>query len=264
MLIDTHSHLYLPQFDEDRAYMLARAKAAGVEKILLPNIDLDSIGPMLDLCRMNPDLCIPMMGLHPCDVKENFLEVLPHMRAHFETGNFIAVGEIGIDLYWDKTTLPVQVEAFEIQINWAKDLGLPIVIHARDAFDEIFEVLDRIHDARLRGVFHCFTGTADHARKIMDYGNFYMGIGGVLTYEKSGLDAVVKDIPMDYLMLETDSPFLSPKPYRGKRNESAYVKFVAEKLAGIKGLSLQEVAQATSNNADNLFGWRNFPSPIHS
>jgi len=225
MLIDTHSHLYLPQFDDDRQAMLERAKSAGVEKILLPNIDSDSIGPMLALCQSHPDLCIPMMGLHPCDVKENFREVLVEMRAHFNTGNYIAVGEIGIDLYWDKT---------------------------------IFAVVDRLHDEHLKGVFHCFTGTADQARKIMEYGNFYMGIGGVLSYEKSGLDAVVKDIPLHYLMLETDSPFLAPKPYRGKRNESAYVKFVAEKLADIKGISLKEVARATSDNADTLFGWRNF------
>lgn len=258
MLIDTHSHLYLPQFDDDRQAMLERARAAGVEKILLPNIDNDSIGPMLALCQSHPDLCIPMMGLHPSDVKENFRDILPQMRAHFNTGNYIAVGEIGIDLYWDKTTLAQQIEAFEIQIGWAKELALPIVIHAREAFDEIFAVVDRLHDERLRGVFHCFTGTADQARKIMEYGNFYMGIGGVLTYEKSGLDAVVKDIPLHYLMLETDSPFLAPKPYRGKRNESAYIKFVAEKLADIKGISLQEVARATSDNADTLFGWRNF------
>lgn len=238
--------------------MLERAKAAGVEKILLPNIDLDSIDPMLTLCQSNPELCIPMMGLHPCDVKDNFREVLATMRPNFDSQNFIAVGEIGIDLYWDKTTLPLQIEAFEIQIEWAKELKLPIVIHARDAFDEIFEVVDRLHNEQLRGVFHCFTGTLDQAHKIMAYGNFFMGIGGVLTYEKSGLDKVVSEIPLDYLMLETDSPFLSPKPYRGKRNESAYVKFVAEKLAEIKGMTLHEIAAVTSNNADKLFGWRNF------
>ncbi len=258
MLIDTHSHLYLPQFDEDRTPMLERARAAGVEKILLPNIDLDSIDPMLNLCRSYPDLCIPMMGLHPCDVKNDFQEVLSKMRSHFDSGKFIAVGEIGIDLYWDKTTLPLQIEAFAIQIEWAKELKLPIVIHARDAFDEIFEVVDRLHNDQLRGVFHCFTGTIEQAQKIMAYENFYMGIGGVLTYEKSGLDKVVKEIPLDYLMLETDSPFLAPKPYRGKRNESAYVKFMAEKLAEIKGMTLQEIAGVTSNNADKLFGWRNF------
>lgn len=258
MLIDTHSHLYLPQFNEDRAAMLGRAKAAGVEKILLPNIDLDSIEPMLNLCRSYPDLCIPMMGLHPCDVKDNFQEVLSKMRSHFDSGKFIAVGEIGIDLYWDKTTLSLQIAAFEIQIEWAKELKLPIVIHARDAFDEIFKVLDHLHDARLRGVFHCFTGTIEQAQKIMAYENFYMGIGGVLTYEKSGLDKVVKEIPLDYLMLETDSPFLAPKPYRGKRNESAYVKIVAEKLADIKGMSLQDIANITGENADKLFGWGNF------
>jgi len=258
MLVDTHSHLYLPQFDEDRTAMLGRAKAAGVEKILLPNIDLDSIGPMHSLCDEHADLCIPMMGLHPCDVKANFIEVLQSMRAQFGLRNYIAVGEIGIDLYWDKTSLPQQIEAFEIQIEWAKELNLPIVIHAREAFDEIFEVLDRKHDERLRGVFHCFTGSLEQARKVMSYSQFIMGIGGVLTYEKSGLAEVVRDIPLEYLVLETDSPFLSPKPYRGKRNESAYVKFVAEKLAAVHGTDLQTIARLTSENAEKMFGWRNF------
>jgi TatD DNase family protein len=260
MLVDTHSHLYLPQFDEDRSEMLNRARAAGVEKILLPNIDLESIPGMHALCDAHPDFCLPMMGLHPCDVKEDFQSVLQQMRPLFDQRPYVAVGEIGIDLYWDKSTLAAQVEAFELQIAWAKELQLPIVIHARDAFDEIFEVMDRLHDEHLRGVFHCFTGTSDHARKIMSYRNFYMGIGGVLTYEKSGLDAVVKGIPMEFLMLETDSPFLSPKPYRGKRNESAYVKFVAEKLSDIKGLDLMTIGQITSDNANALFNWRNFPT----
>lgn len=213
---------------------------------------------MLTLCKENPDLCIPMMGLHPCDVKDNFREILTKMRLLINSGTFIAVGEIGIDLYWDKSTLSQQIEAFEIQIDWAKELQLPIVIHARDAFNEIFEVLDRKHDSRLRGVFHCFTGTLEHANKIMSYPNFLMGIGGVLTYEKSGLDNVVKDIPIEYLVLETDSPFLAPKPYRGKRNESSFVKFVAEKLADIKRMSFQDIAAATSTNADVLFGLSKF------
>lgn len=260
MLIDTHSHLYLPQFDEDRDSMIGRARAAGVEKILLPNIDLASIEPMHQLCDTHPDMCIPMMGLHPCDVKEDFLAVLEVMREKFNRRKYIAVGEIGIDLYWDKSTLQNQITAFEIQIEWAKALQLPIVIHARDAFDEIFEVLDRKHDSSLRGVFHCFTGNLSQAQKVMGYSGFLMGIGGVLTYEKSGLAEVVQNIPLDFLVLETDSPFLSPKPYRGKRNESAYVKFVAEKLAEVHRTDLATIAQVTGENADRLFGWRQFSS----
>jgi TatD DNase family protein len=193
------------------------------------------------------------MGLHPCDVKEGFEDVLKAMREKFSQRSYVAVGEIGIDLYWDKSTLPMQIKAFEIQIEWAKELALPIVIHARDSFDEIFEVMDRLHDERLRGVFHCFTGNSTQAKKIIGYGNFLMGIGGVLTYEKSGLDAVVKELPLDKLVLETDSPFLTPKPYRGKRNESAYVKFVAEKLAEIKQTDLASIATQTSENARRMF-----------
>jgi TatD DNase family protein len=175
------------------------------------------------------------------------------MRELFSQHRFIAVGEIGIDLYWDKSTLALQQHAFRIQIEWAKELRLPVVIHARESFDEIFEVLDEVNDENLSGVFHCFTGTATQARKIMDYGGFMMGLGGVLTYEKSGLDVVAREIPMEYIILETDSPFLTPKPHRGKRNESGYVKLVAQKLADIKGLSLQSIVDTTTSNALRLF-----------
>jgi TatD DNase family protein len=252
-LIDTHSHIYQPPFDEDRDAMMQRAAEAGVKKIFLPNIDIESIARVHDLCDAYPEVCFPMMGLHPCDVKENYAEVLAQMYPYFSQRNYIAVGEIGIDLYWDKTTLPLQIEAFKIQINWAKELNLPIVIHARDSFDEIFAVLDAEHDERLRGVFHCFTGNIEQAQKVMSYSGFYMGIGGVLTYEKSGLDKVVADIPMEYLMLETDSPYLTPKPHRGKRNESAYTRIIAEKLAVVKNISLEEVMLHTTRNAENLF-----------
>lgn len=253
MFIDTHSHIYLPQFHEDRDAMIQRAIEANVGKIFLPNIDLDSIPQMHLLCDTYPEMCFPMMGLHPCDVKENFEEVLVHMRTLFSQRKYIAVGEMGIDLYWDKTTLPWQISAFKSQVEWAKQLDLPIVIHARDSFDEIFEVMDDVNDAQLRGVFHCFTGNHEQARKVIDYGGFMMGIGGVLTYEKSGLDKVVADIPLEYLILETDSPFLTPKPYRGKRNESGYVRFVAEKLATCLGKTIEEIADITSSNALQLF-----------
>lgn len=253
-LIDTHAHLYLPQFDEDRAQMIGRAVNAGVNKILLPNIDLKSVDSMHRLCDDFPEVCYPMMGLHPCDVKEDFESVLDEMFQWFGKRKYVGVGETGIDLYWDKSTLDLQIKSFEIQIGWAKEMQLPLVIHARDSFDEIFEVLDRLNDSRLRGVFHCFTGTENQARRIIDYGGFMMGLGGVLTYEKSGLDTAIKDIPMEYLVLETDSPFLAPKPYRGKRNESGYVPFIAQKLADTKGLSIAGVADVTTKNAIALFG----------
>ena len=255
--IDTHSHIYLPQFDHDRELMLQRAREVGIEKIFLPNIDLASIPLIHKLCDEHPRMCYPMMGLHPCDVKEGFEVVLVQMRALFSQRKYIAVGEIGIDLYWDRTTLPMQIDAFRAQILWAKELQLPIVIHARDSFDEIFSVLDELNDDRLRGVFHCFTGTNEQARKVIEYGGFMMGIGGVLTYEKSGLDAVVANIPMEYLILETDSPYLTPKPFRGKRNESAYVRFVAGRLAEVSNISMEEIGSITSENALRMFDLQN-------
>ncbi len=253
MLIDTHSHIYLPQFEEDREAMIQRALDFGVTKILLPNITLESIPMMDELCKKFPEVCHPMMGLHPCDVKDNWQETLAIMEQLLESKQYCAVGETGIDLYWDKTTLPEQIASFEVHVNWAKKYQLPLVIHARDSFDEIFEVLDRMNDQSLRGVFHCFTGTLEQAQKVMSYGGFMMGLGGVLTYEKSGLDKVVAEIPMDYLVLETDSPYLTPKPHRGKRNESAYTRYVAEKLAQVKGIGLQEVGSITSANAERMF-----------
>ncbi len=255
--IDTHSHIYLPQFDHDRELMLQRAREVGIEKIFLPNIDLASIPLIHKLCDEHPRMCYPMMGLHPCDVKEGFEVVLVQMRALFSQRKYIAVGEIGIDLYWDRTTLPMQIDAFRAQILWAMELQLPIVIHARDSFDEIFSVLDELNDDRLRGVFHCFTGTNEQARKVIEYGGFMMGIGGVLTYEKSGLDAVVANIPMEYLILETDSPYLTPKPFRGKRNESAYVRFVAGRLAEVSNISMEEIGSITSENALRMFDLQN-------
>ncbi len=253
MLIDTHSHIYLPQFDADRQAMLHRALEADVQKIFLPNINIESIAPLHALCDAYPTLCYPMLGLHPCDVKENFIEILQQMSSLFDKRRYIAVGEIGIDLYWDKTSLDIQVEAFKQQVIWAKERHLPIVIHARDSFNEIFEVMDSLNDDRLFGVFHCFTGNMEQAKKIINYGGFMMGIGGVITYPKSGLEAVVKEIPMEYLILETDAPYLTPVPHRGKRNESAYVKIIAEKMAACKGLSLEEVSAATTNNAHKVF-----------
>ncbi len=254
VLTDTHAHLYVQEFENDIDQVMGAAFEAGVSRIFLPNIDLRSIKSLDELAARYPDQVFPMMGMHPCSVKENFREDLQVIKNQLYAGKYVAVGEIGIDLYWDKSTLDLQIEAFEEQITWAKELSIPIVIHARDSFNEIFEVMDRIHDEKLRGVFHCFTGTIEQAQKIMTYQGFFMGIGGVLTYPKAQLDMVLKDIPLDYLMLETDSPYLPPVPFRGKRNQSSYVKIVAEKLAEIKGISLDEIARITTENSIKLFG----------
>ena len=253
-LIDTHAHLYAAQFEEDREAMINRALQAGVEKIFLPNIDLESIKGMHDLLEKFPGICYPMMGLHPCDVKEDFKTVLAKIEKElFENlDKYIAVGETGIDLFWDKTTLDWQVQAFEIQISWCQQTGLPIVIHARDSIDELITLLEKQKNKQVSGVFHCFTGNQEQAKKILNLG-FYLGLGGVLTFKNSPLAEVVRDLPMDRLILETDSPYLAPTPHRGKRNESTYVQFVAQKLAEIKDISLAQVAQETSANALRLF-----------
>jgi TatD DNase family protein len=252
-IIDTHTHLYSESFDEDRTAMIERAIEEGVQKMLLPNIDVDSIEPMYTLCKQFPRNCFPMMGLHPGYINEKWEENLAIVKQHLFERDNIAVGEIGMDLYWDKTFKNEQAQAFRIQIEWAKELKLPIVIHARDAFDEIFEIVDELNDSTLSGVFHCFTGNLEQAKRIENYGGFKIGIGGVLTYKKSGLEDVVKEIPLDVLVLETDSPYLPPTPFRGKRNESAYINYVAEKLAEIKGVSVEELAKITTKNAENLF-----------
>lgn len=251
--VDTHTHLFSPSFDEDRTEIVQRAIKAGVETMLLPNIDVESIEPMYNLCAQFPQNCFPMMGLHPGSVDEKWEENLEIIRTNLFERKNCAVGEIGMDLYWDKTFVNEQAEAFRRQVNWAKELNLPIVIHAREAFDEIFAIVDELNDERLTGVFHCFTGTLEQAKKIQNYGGFKLGIGGVLTYKKAGLDDILKDVDMSELILETDSPYLPPTPHRGKRNESAYVLHVAEKLADVKGITLADVAQITTKNANELF-----------
>jgi len=224
----------------------------GIEYMLLPNIDSKTIGPMIDLCAAFPANVFPMMGLHPTDVKENYIDELSIVREHLEKGGFYAIGETGIDLYWDKTFLSEQKLALRQQIQMAKDFDLPIVLHVRESFDEVFEIIDDTYDEKLRGVFHCFTGTVAQAGKIIGWG-FKLGVGGVLTYKNSGLDAVLKNISLDHLVLETDSPFLTPLPFRGKRNESAYIKFIAQKLSEIKNIPLGEIAEITTRNAKELF-----------
>jgi TatD DNase family protein len=252
--VDTHTHLYSSQFNEDRDVVIQNCLKHGVQKLLLPNIDLSSIEGMMDLVDKYPNICYPMMGLHPCSVDENVEQTLAQIEVYFhENHKFIAVGEIGIDLYWDKSFLKEQIKAFEIQINWAKKYRLPIVIHARDSFDEIFQVLDRLNDEYLRGVFHCFTGDLDQANKVIAYGGFKLGIGGVVTFKKSGLDEVLKNISLENIILETDSPYLAPTPYRGKRNQSTYIPIIAQKLSSIYGISEEEIGSITTQNAINLF-----------
>jgi TatD DNase family protein len=252
--IDTHTHLFSDAFNDDRTDVVQRALKGGVQTLLLPNIDLESIEPMHDLVNQFPDHCYPMMGLHPGSVNENWEEDLEVIKGHlFSNRKYTAVGEIGMDLYWDKTFVRQQAEAFKRQVEWAKVLHLPIVIHAREAFDEIFEVLDVLNDDSLCGVFHCFTGSLAQAQRILDYGNFKLGIGGVLTYKKSGLDEVLAELPLECMVLETDSPYLPPVPHRGKRNESIYLLHIAERLAEVKNVSLKEVEELTSDNARALF-----------
>jgi TatD DNase family protein len=252
ILTDTHAHLYLEQFDEDRDGMVGRAIKQGVNYLFLPNIDSGSIGPMLQLVGSYPGNCFPMMGLHPTSVKENYLHELAIVREHLQEGKFCAIGEMGIDLYWDRTFFAEQQDAFRFQARLALEYDLPIVIHARNSFDEIFLLLEEFRNDSLKGVFHCFTGNQAQANHILSLG-FKLGIGGVLTYKKSGLKEVVKEIPMESILLETDAPFLAPVPYRGKRNESAYILEIATELAETRQMSLEEVAAITTENALALF-----------
>ncbi|MCO4814388.1 MAG: TatD family hydrolase [Flavobacteriales bacterium] len=253
MFIDTHTHLFSASFNEDRTEIVQKAIDAGVELCLLPNIDVASIQPMKELVSEFPDNCIPMMGLHPGSIDENWKENLEIIRKDLFENKYIAVGEIGMDLYWDKTFVSAQREAFSMQVQWAKELNLPIVIHAREAFTEIYEVLDELNDDSLRGVFHCFTGSKEDVEKILSYGGFKLGIGGVITFKNSKLDEVIKDVDLEHLILETDSPYLPPVPFRGKRNESSYLLHVAEKLADVKVLKLKDVEKVTTSNAKELF-----------
>ena len=253
MLIDTHTHLYSSQFDQDREEVIQQSINNGVDKFLLPNIDKSSIQGMLSLQQKFPMNCYAMMGLHPCSVDQNWEKELEEINTLLRQERIVAIGEIGIDLYWDKTYVEQQKEAFTRQISWAKEMNLPIVIHARDSFSEIYSVLDQVNDERLKGVFHCFTGSAEDVSKIQSYGGFKFGIGGVLTFKKSGLDEVVKNIPIEEILLETDAPYLAPTPHRGKRNESTYLPLIASKLSDIFEISEQEVARITSQNAMELF-----------
>ena len=252
-LIDTHAHYYASEFQDDLIEGIQRFQQNNITKILLPNIELKSIEPMLALCQNFPDIFYPMLGLHPGYIKEDWEKQLEKILSKIKNTEVIAIGEIGMDLYWDKTFIEEQKKAFEIQIDWALEYSLPIVIHARDSFQEIFKILDNKNCDALSGVFHCCTGTEYEVEKIQSYGNFYFGIGGVVTYKNSHLPEVIKSIPLNQILLETDSPYLPPVPYRGKRNEPSYMIHVAEKLASIYQLGLDEIALQTTNNTYQLF-----------
>lgn len=250
--IDTHTHIYLEQFNDDRKETVQRAVDSGVSKLLLPNIDSNTIEGMHQMEIDHPGVCYAMMGLHPTHVKENYKKELKTVEDWLSKRKYIAIGEIGIDLYWDKAFYKQQVETFEFQCRLAVDLNLPVVIHARESYKELFESLENMKLSNLRGVFHAFTGHYDEANKLIDLG-FMVGIGGIVTFKNSGLGEVVKGIDLEHILLETDSPFLAPTPNRGKRNESSYVKLVAQKIADVKEISLEKVAEATTQNAKKLF-----------
>jgi TatD DNase family protein len=250
---DTHTHLYSEEFQDDQAEMMQRALAAGVSRFFVPAIDSTSTDAMYALEENYPNEVFLMTGLHPTYVKDNYQDELAHVEKQLAARKFYAIGEIGIDLYWDKTHLEEQKIAFTTQIQWAKKYKLPIVIHCRDAFDEIFDVLESQKGPNLFGIFHCFTGTKEQALQAISY-NMKLGIGGVVTFKNGKIDQFLHDIPLEYLVLETDAPYLSPVPHRGKRNESAYIPLVAHKLAEIYGLTIDEIAQITTQNSKAVFG----------
>jgi TatD DNase family protein len=253
--IETHSHLYSSQFDEDRTQAINDAISAGVSTILLPNISSEYTKGMIEVCGQFPENCFPMMGLHPCNVNEDNIEgELLHVEQELAKGKYIAVGEIGLDLYWDKTKLEIQKKAFIHQIELAKKYKLPIAIHVRDSFAEAIEIIEKLNDESLTGVFHCFTGRVEDAQRVINLGDFYLGIGGVLTFKNSGLDKTIAKIELQNLILETDAPYLAPAPFRGKRNESKYMVNIAEKLAEIQQIDIDHVARITTLNAKKLFG----------
>jgi TatD DNase family protein len=252
-LIDTHTHLYVKTFKGDIAQVIERAEKEGIGRFYLPAIDSEEIPAMMELESKYPGKCIAMMGLHPCSVKDDFRKELDIVSDWLGKRSFAAVGEIGLDYHWDKTHVAEQKQAFHEQIEWALQYKLPIVIHSRESMEDCIQIVKEHQHGELRGIFHCFTGDLDSAKKIIDTG-FYLGIGGVLTYKNSGLGEVLKDIPLDQLVLETDAPYLTPVPFRGKRNESSYIKYVAEKLAEVKGVSVEEVAKVTTANALKIFG----------
>lgn len=252
--IDTHTHLFEPEFAEDREAVVQRAVEAGVKTLCLPCITEASLSRMEEVCAAFPGICYPMIGLHPTELGDDYQAVLDRMYKELKgCDRYIAVGEVGLDLYWDDTRKNGQLDAFRQQIEWAAETGLPLAIHSRSAFDDLYRVMDDSRSKGLTGVFHCFSGDADEARKLLSFDGFCLGIGGVVTYKKSTLPSVLADVPLGRVVLETDSPYLAPVPRRGKRNESSYIPFIAQKLAEIYGCSVEEVAAVTTENARRLF-----------
>ena len=253
ILTDTHTHLYAEQFDEDREEVIVKALELGIKRFFIPAIDSSYYDRMFALKKAFPENVFLMAGVHPTHVKADFKEELAIVKKQLVSKQFYAIGEIGIDLYWDQSFIKEQQEAFRIQISWAKERKLPIVIHCRDAFDEIFEIMDEVCDDELNGIFHCFTVNKVQAEKIISYG-FKLGIGGVITFKNGGLDKFMSDIPLEHIVLETDSPYLAPAPYRGKRNESSYLINVLGKLVDIYGIDPEEIAKITTSNSEQVFG----------
>lgn len=253
-LTDTHTHLFLPEFDNDRAEMMQRAIGKGVTRCFLPNIEISTVQLLLKTCDEFPVNCFPMMGLHPCSVDADYEKQLAAIKEWFGKRKFYAVGEIGIDLYHDITYADQQKKAFRTQVEWAKDRDLPIIIHCRNSFNEVMDIVMEMLDDRLKGIFHCFSGNAEDAKRVMDLKTFKMGIGGTVTYKNSILPQVLAAIPLSYVVLETDSPYLTPTPFRGRRNESSYIWYVADKLSEIYSLPIDKIAEVTTQNAMEVFG----------
>ena len=252
-MIDTHAHIYDEAFDSDRAEMIERAKNAGVKKIILPNVDSKSLPRILELTEKYPDYCLAAIGLHPTSVKDDYKSELALVKSELERRKYIAVGEIGIDLYWDKTFYKEQVIAFQQQIEWALEYKLPIIIHVRDSFRETMEALKPFHGKGLKGVFHSFTGNIDEANEIIEFGGFMLGINGIATFKNSTLAETLRQVSLDNIILETDAPYLTPMPFRGKRNESSYLKYICEKLAEIYNVDFREIDRVTTQNVKEIF-----------
>lgn len=254
ILTDTHTHLYAKAFNPDRAELIGKAMTAGVQRFFLPNIDTDSMEGMFEVEKQFPGHCFPMMGLHPCSVDAAYRDQLAVMEEWLGRRRFAAIGETGIDLYWDKTFFEQQQDAFRTQIGWAKKYNLPYVIHSRNAFDETMQIVNEFRSDRIKAIFHCFSGNVEQAEQVIAMGTFKLGIGGVVTFKNSGLDKVVEAVGLEHLVLETDAPYLAPVPHRGKRNEPDYLVHIAQKIADIKKISIAEVAEATTANAKEVFG----------
>ncbi|EPR65006.1 TatD family hydrolase [Cyclobacterium qasimii] len=250
--IETHAHIYSKKFSEDAEEVVKRSFEAGIDKIFMPNIDLESIEGMLALEQKFPGVCYPMLGLHPCDVDKDFEKTLFEMEKWWDKHTFYGVGETGIDLHWDKTHLEEQKASLKVHVKWAKEKQLPLILHCRESLNETLEFLAPLNDKNLTGIFHCFSGTVEQAKEIIDLG-FYLGIGGTLTYKNSGVGAVLEELGPEHLVLETDSPFLAPVPFRGKRNSPEYIPYIAEKMAEFTGISISEVSKITNRNALKVF-----------